>query len=456
MIAWLEKYMVPIATTIGSLRWLVALRDAFVSLLPITMVGSVSILINSLIQVAHDQMGWETVFTVFRPLVAIDDVIWNGTFAIFALFFAATWGYHLSKAYEVNGITGSLISVASFVMSIANIANVKLDHSLPQASQSLLSSAKIILRGKTMYIRDVFAIDQLSTTGLITAIIFGALGVIIYIMMTKARLVINLGGQMPQASTVAFAAIIPAMVALFIVGSINYLFTRFTGLFFGDWLVQTIQQPLLRAGQGFGMVILVTFLVQIFWFFGIHGMNVLSPVLDSIWLAPQNLNIMAVKAGTDLPYKWVRGSFDAFAWFGGAGSTLLLVIAILVFSKRSDQRTLAKITLAPQVFNINEPVMFGLPIVLNTIYFIPFMLAPLANVTLAYIVTQLEWVNPVQVAMPQFMPSILQAFLATNMDWRAAVLALVNMIIAFVIWAPFVRAANKIHVRDHSKTSYPW
>ena len=96
-------------------------------------------------------MGWETVFTVFRPLVAIDDVIWNGTFAIFALFFAATWGYHLSKAYEVNGITGSLISVASFVMSIANIANVKLDHSLPQASQSLLSSAKIILRGDDVH-----------------------------------------------------------------------------------------------------------------------------------------------------------------------------------------------------------------------------------------------------------------------------------------------------------------
>lgn len=456
MIAWLEKYIVPIATTIGSLRWLVALRDAFVSLLPITMVGSVSVLLNSLIQVAHDQMGWQTIYSVLRPLVAIDNVIWNGTFAIFALFFAAAWGYHLAKAYEVNGITGSLIAVASFVMSIANVANVKLDQSLPQASQNLLSGAKIILKGKTMYIRDVFAIDQLSTTGLITAIIFGALGAIIYIMMTKARLVINLTGQMPQASTIAFAAIIPALVALFTVGSINYLFTRFTGLFFGDWLVRAIQQPLLRAGQGFGMVILVTTLVQVFWFFGIHGMNVLSPVLDSVWLAPQNMNIMAVRNRTDLPYKWVRGSFDAFAWFGGAGSTLLLVVAILVFSKRTDQRTLAKITLAPQVFNINEPVMFGLPIVLNTIYFIPFMVAPLANVTLAYIVTQVGWVNPVQVAMPQFMPSVLQAFLATNMDWRAIVLALVNMLIAFLIWAPFVRAANKIHVQDRFKNRYSW
>lgn len=455
MIRWLEKYFVPLATSIASTRWLVALRDAFISILPVTLAGSLSVLITSLINVAHDHLGWTTIYKSFSPMLTIDNVVWNGTFAIFALFFAASWGFHLARAYEVNTLSGCLISVASFIMSIANVANVKLKHPLPSSSISILADAKIVVSGKTVLIKDVFAIDQLSTTGLVTAMIFGALGVAIYIILVKAHFTIQIRDQIPQASRVAFAAILPAMVAIFSVAGVNYLFTRFTGYYFGDWLISVVQVPLLKAGQGFGMVIFVTFLVQAFWFFGLNGLNVLAPVLDSIWLTPQNLNIMAVKNGEQLNFNWVRGSFDAFAWFGGAGGTLMLVIAILIFSKKSEQRTLAKITLAPAIFNINEPVMFGLPVVLNTIYFIPFMIAPLVNVTLAYIVTQIGWVNPVQVAMPQVMPPILQAWLATNYDWRAIVLAIVNMIIALLIYLPFVLAANKVKENNEPKR-YQW
>lgn len=450
MIRWLQRYFVPMATRIGSIRWLVALRDAFVSILPITMAGSLSVLITSLIHVAHDNLGWTTVYRTLSPLLKIDNLVWSGTFAIFALFFAASWGFHLARAYEVNTISGTLISIASFVMSITNVSNIKLSQPLPSSATKILGDAQIIVQDKTIQISNVFAIDQLSTTGLLTAMIFGAIGVAIYIMMINAKLTIRLKEEMPKASKIAFEAIIPAMVAIFVVGGINFLFTRFTGYYFGDWILSVIQIPLLKAGQGFGMVIFITFLVQIFWFFGVNGLTVLAPVLDSIWLTPQNLNIMNVRNGQPTDFNWVRGSFDSFAWFGGAGGTLMLVIAILIFSKRNDQRTLAKITIAPSIFNINEPVMYGLPIVFNTLYFIPFVLAPVVNVTLAYFATKWGLVNPVQVAMPQVMPPVLQAWLATNYDWRAIVLTLINMVISLLIYLPFVLAANKV-----AKTSEP-
>ncbi|EGT1905302.1 PTS sugar transporter subunit IIC, partial [Listeria monocytogenes] len=140
----------------------------------------------------------------------------------------------------------------------------------------------------------------------------------------------------------------------------------------------------------------------------------------------------------------VRGSFDAYVWMGGSGGTLVLVIALLVFSKRADARTVAKLSLGPGIFNINEPIMFGLPIVLNTIYLIPFIIAPLVMVTVAYFATALGLVGPVIAAVPWVMPPLFNSFIATGGDWVAPVISLINLVIGFVIWTPFVLTANRV------------
>ena len=93
----------------------------------------------------------------------------------------------------------------------------------------------------------------------------------------------------------AFSTLIPILLSIFIVGFVNYAFQRLTGTYFGNWLLTTIQRPLVNLGQGFGVVLLVTFLVQIFWFFGINGISVLTPVMDSLWLTPENINVTAVR-----------------------------------------------------------------------------------------------------------------------------------------------------------------
>ena len=171
-------------------------------------------------------------------------------------------------------------------------------------------------------------------------------------------------------------------------------------------------------------------------------------------MTAQNVNVTDARNSVVPQFIWVRGSFDSFAWFGGTGGTLMLIIAILLFSKRTDYRTIAKVALAPGIFNISEPIVYGLPIVLNPVYFIPFVVAPIVNVAFSYWVTVMGLVNPVQVAVPSIVPPVLNSFLACNYDPRAIILAIVNMLIALAIWAPFVFAADKIEDSIHPRTFF--
>lgn len=425
LVNWMEDHLLPIANRIAQIRWLVALRNAFVSVMPITISGSLAVLIKSLIQVANKQLGWKTFAAAFRPLVLISDIVWRGSFSLFALFLVVALGYQLAKTYETNHLASAIVALASFMMSVANFSKIRIGH-------------------KLVTINNAFDISQFSSTGIFTAIVFGSLGFAIYYLCLRARLVIHFRTSLPRAEEAAFESLLPGTIALFGVGAINFLFQFFTGTYFGNWLLNSIQVPLVKLGQGFGWVLLVTLLIQLFSFFGMNGLSVLSPILDSIWLTAQNVNVTAARNGKVPQFIWVRGSFDAFAWFGGSGGTLMLIIAILFFSKRTDYRTIAKVALAPSIFNISEPIVYGLPLVLNPIYFIPFVITPVVNVAFSYWVTVMGLVNPVQVAVPSIMPPILNSFLACNYDWRAIVLAIVNIIIGVAIWTPFVFAADKI------------
>ncbi|MEE8856951.1 MAG: PTS transporter subunit EIIC [Lactobacillus sp.] len=419
---WLERYLLPLANQIAAVRWLVALRDAFVSTLPITVTGSFAVLIKSLINAADKNWNWHVLATLLQPLVGACNFVWRGSVAMFALFFALAWGYQLARTFEVNRLAGAMTSLSSFMMSIANYA--------------------YLTKGETRFrIDDAFNIQQLSTTGMFTAILFGGLGVAIYILCVKGRLVIPIYSQMPHAQLAAFESMLPVIISLFVVGGGNYLFQVMTGQYFGEWLLHIIQLPLVNLGQGFLMVFVITGLIQIFWFFGINGNGVMAPVIGSVWATAQNANILAAAKGNAIPYLWTSASFGVF---GVDSVGLPLVIGILLFSKRSDHRTLAKVALAPSVFNINEPVLYGLPIILNPVCLVPFIAAPLANVSLAYVVTRLGWINRVQAVVPGIIPPIIGPFLATNYDWRAIVLAVVNLVIAVLIWLPFISAADQI------------
>ncbi len=443
LINWLNKHVVPIAARIGSIRWLVALRDAFIAIMPAMMAGAVSTVLNALIRDIPNQFGWTGFVNSMQWLIGINAVVWTGTLAILGLIFSFTFGYQLAVQYKVEPVTAGIVTLGTFIMSLPQNFTMTVKTGLGKAAIKSLTDAGAAVTGKDVSMCGFFNFGKFfGAYGFFTVMLMGAIAATIYIWLMKKHITIKMPDSVPPAVANAFTGIVPAAVALYAVGIINYLFTQY-GTTVIEFIARVLQDPLLNLSQGYGAVLLMTILVQVFWFFGIHGTNVLAPILDGIWLTAQLANINAFQKGQALPYLWTRNSFDLYAWIGGAGSTLLLLIAILIFSKRDDQRAVAKLSIAPGFFNVNEPVMFGMPIVLDPIYFIPFVLAPVVMVSIAYGAVVNGLVGPVKNQIVWSMPPFLNALVAT-MDWRAAVLQLINMVIGFLIYVPFVKAANKI------------
>lgn len=443
LINWLNKHVVPIAARIGSIRWLVALRDAFIAIMPAMMAGAISTVLNALIRDIPTQFGWTGFVNSMQWLIGINAVVWTGTLAILGLIFSFTFGYQLAVQYKVEPVTAGIVTLGTFIMSLPQNFTMTLKAGLAKGAVKTLTDAGAVVSGKDVSMWGFFNFGKFfGAYGFFTVMLMGAIAATIYIWLMKKHITIKMPDSVPPAVANAFTGIVPAAVALYGVGIINYLFTQF-GTTVIEFIAKVLQEPLLSLSQGYGSVLIMTILVQVFWFFGIHGTNVLGPVLDSIWLTAQLANINAFHKGQALPYLWTRNSFDLYAWIGGAGSTLLLPIAILMFSKRDDQRAVAKLSIAPGFFNVNEPVMFGMPIVLDPIYFIPFILAPVVMVSIAYGAVVSGLVSPIKNQIVWSMPPFLNALVAT-MDWRAAVLQAVNMIIGFLIYVPFVKAANRI------------
>lgn len=467
---WMEKYILPVAAKIGAQKHLVALRDAFIGTLPATMAGSIAVMINAIIRDLPPQF-WPSYdgsqIPVIREIITINGFVWNGTLAVAGLIFAFSWGYNLARAYGVNDLAGGIVGVATLIQGIAFSYSTSISATIPanlvdQINQTTADTGwSATAEGLTAGGWGWLNLNHLNGNAFFTIMILGAISVIIFCKLMLADITIKMPDSVPPAVSKAFSAILPATIALYVIAIINFIVGKLAdGQLLIDLIQKYIAEPFLGLSQGLGAVLIVTVFVQIFWFFGIHGPNVLAPVLEGIWGQAQLINVNIFQKGYNghlgsdavleaikdgKAYMWVRGSFDAFAWFGGSGGTLVLLIAILVFSKRADYLTVAKLSIGPGIFNINEPVMFGLPIVLNAIMFIPFLVAPVVATTIGWLATYFGLVAPVSQQVTWVVPPILLSFLATGADWRAPIVTIVCMIVTFLIWTPFVISANKIN-----------
>jgi len=280
--------------------------------------------------------------------------------------------------------------------------------------------------------------NQINSRGYFTAIVIGFLAVVIYSKFMKKNWTIKLPDSVPPAISVPFTSIIPAFIAMYSVAAITYGFNLVTGQLIIDWIYDILQTPLLGFSQNPLSIILVAFLTQLFWFFGIHGGNVMAPIMEGVFGVALLANLEAFQKGTEIPYLWTSVSYGAFVWY----ATLGLLIAIFWQSKNKHYREVAKLGIAPVMFNIGEPVMYGLPTVLNPLMFIPFLLAPIVLSAVAYGATALGLVAPVTQNVTWVMPPVLYGFFATGFDWRAIILSLVNLALAVIIYLPFVKLAN--------------
>lgn len=457
--SFMEEKFMPVAAKIGSQKHLVAIRDSFIAIMPVTMVGSIAVLLNVFLRDLPTQAGMTGFVNAMSPIINVNGNVYFGSIVILALAFVFALGYNIAKTYDVNAIAGGVVAFASLVTCMAQSATF--DFTLPGVSVDALSQLQtlgldVAASGEAVVLQNVSAWGYIGSGytgsgGLFTALIVGFICSMIYVQLMIRKVTIKLPDSVPPAVSKAFAAIIPGVVAIYVAGIAAQVCISVTGATINDMVLKYIQMPLLGLSQGFVSVIIMVFMIQLLWFFGLHGHNVLAPLMDGVYMTALNENISVYQQTLDtsqLPYLWTRGSFDAFCQMGGSGITLGLIIAIFIFSKREDQRAIAKLSWPMGIFNINEPVIFGMPIVLNPVYLIPWLIVPPVCAAIAYLATAVGLIPPVFVSVPWVMPVGIYAFLATGGSFMAALVSLFNLFVSFAIWTPFVIMANKMNIEE--------
>ncbi|GAB7305300.1 MULTISPECIES: PTS sugar transporter subunit IIC [Enterococcus] len=440
----IQNKVLPIATKIGNQRFLVALRDSFIGTMPIVMTGSIALLINAFLVDIPDQFNLQKITSFFQWWVDINNLVFKGSISIVALLFIYCLGVNIAKIYKTDTLSSGLVALSSFIISIGNSMtstyNLSNNNNIDLTTLFTgVEGIKVTGSSLNVTISGLLPGTQINSNGYFTAIIIGFLSSIIFCKLMNKNWTIKLPDTVPPAIAKPFLSIIPALVSLYIVAIFTFSFTKITDLLIIDWIYKVLQTPMLGLSQSFLAVVLVAVLTQFFWFFGIHGGNVMAPIMEGVFGVALLANLEAYQNNETIPYVWTSVSYGSFVWY----ATLGLLIAIFWVSKNSHYKEVAKLGIMPVLFNIGEPVMYGLPTVLNPILFIPFLLCPAVMSSVAYLVTDLGWVSPVTQNVTWVMPPVLYGFFSTGFDWRSIILSIINLFLATLIYLPFVRMANK-------------
>ena len=216
-----------------------------------------------------------------------------------------------------------------------------------------------------------------------------------------------------------------------------------TGLTLYDIIYTTIQAPLAKVVQGLPGILLLMFVSQIFWVIGIHGNQMIKPIREPILLAAIAENTAAFEAGKEVPNIINMPFWDMYMSMGGSGVTIGLLIAVFLVSKRADFKEIGKLSVGPGLFNINEPLIFGVPIMLNPIMAIPFILTPLVTGTIGYFATAIGFAGKAVVMVPWTTPPLISGYLATAGSLGAVATQLICIAVSVLIYLPFVKASNR-------------
>ena len=412
-----EKIM-PVASKLGQNKYLTVLRDAFMLSFPITMFGSIVVVLNNLPFFNDATKG------------TLNHLFSNGqsaTMGIMSIFVTFGIGYYLSKSYEVEAIFGGAVALSSFLI--------------------LTPFFMILENGEE--VSGVLALDRLGAKGMFIGMLAAFIATEIYVRFFKKGLVIKMPDGVPPAVARSFAAMIPAILTLTIFALLNAFVIGVFNTNLHDVVYEVIQKPLVGLGSGLPATLIALFFVQFLWFFGLHGQILVNSVMDPIWNTLMLDNLEAYKAGQPLPHIITKPFMEIFTvGMGGSGMTLMVVILMAFFMKSRQLKDVGRLALGPGIFNVNEPVIFGMPMVLNAAIFIPWIITPLIVTTFNYLVMAAGIVPaPTGVSVPWTVPIFINGILATN-SILGGVLQLVDIAIVGVLWFPFLKLIDRSNLNQ--------
>lgn len=430
----LEEKLMPMAAKISGNAHLQSIRDGFALAMPLLIIGSMFMLISNFpIQSWMDllrstEVNGNTIASYFSAAT-------NATFTIMSIFVVIGIGYAYGGKLKVNQIFSGIVSlVAWFILMPFSFEFT------PEGSEEALTVNGL-------------SFDWLGSKGVFIGIISAFLAVRIYKIIIDKGLVIKMPAGVPPTVGQSFAALLPAAFVMTAFVLIRFIFslTPWDNAF--NFVYSVLQLPLQHIGGTLTAMILVYLFAHILWFLGIHGTNITDSMFMPILYALSAENLARVNAG-QLPENIINVQFqNLFATYGGAGSTLSLLIVAVMVAKSKRLKQLSKLSILPAVFGINEPVIYGLPIVLNPLLMVPFILVPTINIIISYVTMNIGLVPiPNGVIMPWTTPPIVSGFLSSN--WQGAVLQLFLIVLGCLIYYPFVVAIDKNNlIQEAEQTS---
>lgn len=417
MVQWIEDHLMEPLGKIARNKYLQAIRDAFVIFaLPVIITGSIFLIIAN---PPADVSG----MPVLGPLVdawvnAVEPIQaqllfpFHLTFGLMSVMVSFGVGYSLAQRKDMDSVMAGILSMLALIMAAFPVVDIE-----------QLEFGEVL--------------SSLGDEGLFVAIILSIIVTELMDFLIKKGFTFEMPAGVPPYVMRTFRVIVPFLIILPLVWLLQWAIYANFGLTIPE-AVMSIFAPLVTASNTYGGALVMILLMMILWSIGIHGMNVVSSVVYPFWLTQLAENADAVAAGEEATGIVTEPFFHMFTHIGGSGVTLGLAILIL-FSSSKQLKQIGKTTIIPSIFNINEPLIFGMPIVLNPILMVPFVLAPVVIVTINFIMFATGILPPVVIQPPFTVPIILGGFLATGGSFMAALVQVINVLVATAIYYPFFK-----------------
>ena len=401
--ALLNKHLVPALTAVSENSYMSAIRAGMVSVVPLTIIGGLFTIL-AFLPVA----GWDK---IIEPYLKILQVPVTATFGMLSVFVCFSIGYDLGKQLKQEAIVSASIATVVFLMIQLKLGAKPEDLS--------------------------FSMENLGSKGLFTAVIIALISVRVQKFFTDKNMVIKLPKNVPPVVYESFVSLSPLFFLVLVFWVIRFVL----GVDI-DLIVQTAFKPLIFALNTLPGILVYALLVTLLWSVGINGDNAVDAIVAPIFLQYLAENVTATAAHQPLPYITALGFFTTFVNVGGTGATIALAL-IMWNSKEPGYRKVARLSLPTQIFQINEPIFFGFPIVLNPILMMPYILNALILTTGTYLLMQWGLINKPFVNVPWTTPPIIGHYLVSGGDWRAAVWGVLSIVIAMAVYYPFAKVAER-------------
>lgn len=404
--------MKPFFEKVSNNPYLRAIRDGFVSCLPVILFSSLFILVACIPEI------WD-----FKWDDYVSGLLWQAygyTMGILSVLMVATiaksltdnFNHKLPKLRQINTVSVMIVSIICF----------------------LLLSVEGVDKG--------IATEFMGTKGLLSAFVVAFTVPNIYKFFVGRGITIKLPEEVPHYIAQTYADLFPLAASITFFWVFSFVFRDVTGMLFGNWILELFK-PLFQAADGYIGIALIYGAMAMFWFVGIHGPSIVEPAVTAIYIANIELNLQMVQAGEHATAILTHPTSYFVATLGGTGATLMFCAMCAFIAKSKQLRTVGRSSIIPVIFAVNEPILFGAPIVLNPVLFVPFILAPIANVWLYKFFVDVLGMNAFSYILPWTTPGTIGLIVATGFAKLSFFLAPLLLVVDAVIYYPFFRAYDK-------------